>query len=250
MILEIAEITIELTFIHYGLLFFGSFLASLFGSLIGIGGGFIILGLLSFLFPLSVMVPLLAGVLACIDLSRAIVFHSNIHLPIFYPFLIGCFIGVLGGSALFISLSETVIGTGLGVLILFSLVQPDNRIRWKFKYPFVWVGVIHSFLSTMFGYGGLLQAVMIRTKLGNIQITATLATSFLILELLKVGSYAMGGFDYQPYIGVIVAAACGAIPASIIGRKLAHRVSLEFYRVAQKIIIGLIAINILLRVWA
>jgi len=248
--MELSQITFEASLFHYALLLLGSFMATLTGSLLGIGGGFIILGLLSSLFPISVMIPLLAGVLACIDLSRAIAFRAHLQISIFHCFVIGCVIGVIGGSILFISLPEKVIGTGLGLLILLSLLEPSNLIRWKFKYPFVWIGTIHSFLSSMFGYGGLLQAVLIRTPLGNLQITATLATCFLILELLKVSSYAIGGFDYQPYIGVIVASVCGAIPASIIGKRLAHRVSQKLYRTVQKIIIVLIASNILFKVWA
>ncbi|SEL84409.1 Sulfite exporter TauE/SafE [Colwellia chukchiensis] len=247
--MELNEITFDASLIHYTLLLFGSFVATLTGSLLGIGGGFIILGLLSSLFPISVMIPLLAAVLACIDLNRAIAFKAHLQVTIFHSFFIGCVVGVIGGAILFVSLPEKLIGTGLGLLILLSLVKPSYRVNWTFKYPFVWVGTIHAFLSSMFGYGGLLQAVLIRKRLGNLQITATLATCFLMLELLKVSSYAIAGFDYQPYIGVIIASAFGAIPASILGKKLAHRVSHKLYRTVQKIIIILIASNILFRVW-
>jgi uncharacterized membrane protein YfcA len=247
--MNINEIIIELSSLHYLSLLLASFMSTLIGSLLGIGGGFIILGLLSVVFPVTIVIPLLAAVLAGIDLSRAFAFRFYLHKPILKPFLVGCSIGVTAGSMLFISLSETVIGTGLAILILLSMTNPGQKINWKLKYPFVWIGAIHSFLSTMFGYGGLLQASIIRTNLGNLQITATLATSFLILELLKVYSYALGGFDYEPYIGVIVITACGAIPASLIGRKLAHRISHESYRSAQKVLIGLIAINLLIKIW-
>jgi uncharacterized membrane protein YfcA len=248
--MDISQVTFEIQILHYVFLLLGSFLAAFTGSVLGVGGGFIILGLLSIVFPLAIMIPLLAAILACIDLSRAIAFRSHVQTNILYPFSIGCVVGVFAGSILFVSLSETIIGTCLGLLILLSLLKPTKAIRWKFKYPFVWLGTIHSFLSTMFGYGGILQAIVIRTSLGNLQITATLATSFLVLELLKISSYAIGGFDYQPYLGVIVVAVAGAIPASILGRKLAHRVSRKFYRTAQKITIVIIACNILYKVWA
>ncbi|MBR9911971.1 MAG: sulfite exporter TauE/SafE family protein [Gammaproteobacteria bacterium] len=240
---------VELFTAQYLLLFVSSFLATLIGSMLGIGGGFIVLGVLSVLLPVTVLVPVLAGVLACIDLSRAVAFRAHIHTPTCSPFLLGCVLGVAGGATLFLSLPEAVIGTGLALLILFSLALPSIKLRWRIRYPFFWVGAAHSFLSTLFGYGGLFQAAMLQTALTNLQITATLAAGFLVLELMKIGSYLMGGFDYQPYLGLIVAAACGAIPASLLGRRLAQRVSSELYKSAQRAILALIAINILLRVW-
>ncbi len=247
--MDIAQSGIEFSIIHYGLLLFGSFLATLTGSLLGLGGGFIILGLLALLLPVTVMIPVLAGVLACIDLNRAFAFRSHLHTPIFYPFVLGCVVGVSAGAMLFISLPDRALGTGLALLILLSMAYPAGRVRWQLKYPFLWIGTLHSFFSTMFGYGGVFQAAMLQTTLGNLQITATLATSFLVLELMKIGSYAMGGFDYQPYLGIVVAAACGALPASLIGRRMAHKVTTTFYRTAQKVIVGLIAINILAKTW-
>lgn len=247
--MEFAHYAVELSTAQYVSLLFASFFASLIGSLIGIGGGFIILGLLSILFPVTILIPVLAAVLGCIDLSRAVAFRSHLYTPICFPFLTGCIIGVTCGSILFVSLSDKVIGTGLALLILLSLVNQANIMSWKIKFPFVWIGSIHAFLSTMFGYGGLFQAAMLRTGLGNLQVTGTLAFSFFMLELMKISSYVIGGFDYRPYSGAIIAAACGAVPASIIGRKLAHRVNHKLYLTAQKIIVGLIAINILMRIW-
>ena len=246
--MDVGQFALEFSTGQYLLLLFGSFLATLIGSLLGIGGGFIILGILSVLLPVTILIPVLAAVLACIDLCRAAVFRFHIDTSILRPFIVGSILGVTGGTLLFLSLSENVIGTGLAILILLSLAVPTSGIGFNISYPFFWVGTIHSFLSTMFGFGGLFQAVMQRTALGNLNITATLAMSFLVLELLKVSSYTLNGFDYSPYLGVIFTAACGAIPGAFIGRKLATRVSRKLYRSVQKVIIAAIAINILVRV--
>lgn len=195
------------------------------------------------------MIAVLAGVMAPVDLTRAFVFRSHLHTPIFYPFVLGCIVGVTAGAMLFVSLPERALGTGLALLILVSMAYPAGKIRWQIKYPFLWIGSIHSFFSTMFGYGGVFQAAMLQTTLANLQVTATLATSFLVLELMKIGSYAVGGFDYTPYLGIVVVAACGAVPASFIGRRMAHKVTTTFYRAAQKAIVGMIAINILVKTW-
>ncbi|MAZ87369.1 MAG: hypothetical protein CL693_06975 [Cellvibrionaceae bacterium] len=247
--MEFSHNIAEWSFAPYILLGVGSFVATLTGSLLGVGGGFIILGVLSILLPINILIPVLAAVLACIDLSRSLAFRNHIHTPIFYPFLLGCIIGVTGGITFFLSLPKEAIGTGLAILILLSLIIPVSPLKWNIKYPFVWIGTIHSFLSTMFGYGGIFQAAVMQTSLAKMRTTATLASSFLMLELMKVASYVANGFSYQSYLGIILAAACGAVPASIIGRKLAHQVSLKFYRTGQRIILGVIAINILIGVW-
>jgi uncharacterized membrane protein YfcA len=216
---------------------------------VGIGGGFIILGVLSVLLPITTLVPVLAAILASIDLTRAIVFRAHLYKPIFYPFSIGSFFGVVTGTALFISLPEKVIGTGLVVLILMTLLFPLGKRFNSLKQPFIWIGIVHSFLSTIFGYGGLFQSAILRTKLSNLQLTATLATSFLLLELLKISFYVIHGFNYSPYISIIITSACGAIPASLLGRKFAGKIGQKFYRTSQKVIIGIIVISILIKVW-
>jgi uncharacterized membrane protein YfcA len=157
---------------------------------------------------------------------------------------------VAAGTALFISLSEKIIGTGLVILILMTLLFPPGRRFNNLKHPFIWIGMVHSFLSTIFGYGGLFQSAILRTKLTNLQLTATLATSFLLLELLKISFYVIHGFNYGPYLSIIITSACGAIPASLLGRKFAGRIDQKFYRSSQKVIISIIVISILIKVWA
>ncbi|NIB43491.1 sulfite exporter TauE/SafE family protein [Pseudomaricurvus alkylphenolicus] len=240
----------EFTLDHYLLLLGGSALATLAGSLLGVGGGFIILGILSALLPTTTLVPVLAVVLACIDVSRTLAFRHHIHTETIRSFVPGSIVGVIAGSLLFVSLSEKVIGTGLSLLILATLLTPVNRLQWKIRYPFYWVGKLHAFLSTLFGYGGLFQATMMRTPLSNQQITATLASCFLALELMKITSYSLLGFNYGPYLGIILVTACGAIPASYVGRQLAGAVNASVYRLAYKCIVCVIVGNILWRVWS
>lgn len=231
------------------MLLFGSFFATLMGSLVGVGGGFVIIGILSIFLPINILIPVLAAILASIDLVRAAVFRANLYKPIFYPFAVGCIFGVAFGTFFFISLPEKVIGTGLVALVTVTLFTPLGAKLNRLRYPYAWIGVTHSFLSTIFGFGGLFQSAIIRTNLMNVQLTATLATSFFVLEVLKINFYIIHGFNYTPYLGIIISAVCGAIPASLIGKKYAVRISDNFYRIFQKLIIGFIAISILVKVW-
>ncbi|AEE24417.1 MAG: TSUP family transporter [Paraglaciecola chathamensis] len=234
---------------HYLLLLVGSFFATLMGSLVGVGGGFIIIGILSIFLPINILIPVLAAILASIDLIRAIAFRQYLFKPIFFPFALGCIVGVACGTFFFVTLPEKVIGTGLVALVIVTLFTPLGAKFNHLKHPYTWIGVTHSFLSTIFGFGGLFQSAILRTKLVNLQLTATLATSFLVLEILKINFYMIHGFDYTPYLGIILSAVGGAIPASLIGRKYAVTISDNFYRTFQKAIIGCIAMSILAKVW-
>tara|TARA_R110000851_G_scaffold333529_1_gene514804 strand:+ start:15909 stop:16658 length:750 start_codon:yes stop_codon:yes gene_type:complete len=246
---ELPTLAFEITQAQYGIILLGSFLATLLGSLLGLGGGFIALAVLSAIFPLTIAIPLLAAVLAGIDISRAIAFRKHIYHSIVTPFAMGAVIGVVCGSLLFLTLSEKIIGTGLSILILGSLFGRFPQLKWPLRQQFFYLGSVHAFLSTMFGFGGLLQAAVIKTKLHSFQITGTLAASFLILEVYKIVSYTAGGFTYTPYLLLIAIVLCGSLPASYLGKKWAPLISQNLYRGAQKVIITLIALNIFYHVW-
>ena len=95
----------------------------------------------------------------------------------------------------------------LGIMLMALIWLPKPGGTGRIKHPFIYVGMVHSFVGTMFGVGGILQSLIIRTDLKKMQITGTLAACMLSLDVLKMTSYvSVGGVRYQDYIPHIVLA--------------------------------------------
>ena len=91
----------------------GSFLSTAISSAFGIGGGFVMIAIISSVMPISAMVPVHATMMVGLSLSRTWYFRKDIHWPIVFPFVIGALIGALAGSFLYVDLPEYLIAAAI-----------------------------------------------------------------------------------------------------------------------------------------
>ncbi len=231
------------------LIIFGSFFSAFISAAFAVGGGFLMLAIVSSVLPITSAVPLHSWMMLGLSLGRFWYFRKEIYWRIVMPFLLGACIGVFIGGRVYFDLSEFLLSLVIGLLILAAVWMP--KVEWgsRIPTPFFWVGVIHSFLSTLFSFGGLFQPLMIRAALSKLQIVGTLAAGLLFMNLLKLGAYSYYGFDYSPYFKVIVAAILVAIPGAYLGKKMLHRIPEEKFRLIFKLIMSCFALRLLYRAW-
>jgi len=230
------------------LIVFGSFFSSFISATFAVGGGFIMLAILSSALPITSAVPLHSWMMLGLSLGRFWYFRKDINWHIVIPFILGACIGVFAGGRVYFDLSEYLLSLVIGLLILGAVWMPQ-RVRWgsQLPTPFFWVGIIHSFISTLFSFGGLYQPLMLRAALTKLQIVGTLAAGLLLMNLLKLGAYSYYGFDYGPYFGVILAAVLVAIPGAFLGKKVLHRIPEDRFRLIFRIIMTCFALRLLYR---
>ena len=227
----------------------GSFLSTAISSAFAIGGGFVMIAIISSVMPITAMVPIHATMMVGLSLSRTWYFRKDIHWPIVIPFVIGALIGALGGSFLYVDLPEFFIAAAVAILMLLAVWLPDIRLKREIPHPFFLIGIVHSFLSALFSFGGVFQPVMVRTKLNKMQITATLAAGLMCMNAFKISGYMLFGFDYQPYLMVILLAILAAFPGAKLGKLLLHKISEKQFRTVFKIIMTVFAFRLLYRAW-
>lgn len=224
-----------------------SFISSVISSIFGIGGGFIMLALIANILPIADVVPMHAALMLGLSLGRSWYFRQHTQWAIVVPFIIGCLIGAPIGAGIYVQLPGAVIGIALGGIMLTSVWLPPVKWRFNIRHPFFFVGIAHSMLSTLFSFGGLFQPLMLRTRLGKMQIIATLSVALLIMNLIKLASYTVAGFDFSPYLAVIALAIATGIPGAALGRRLVHRVPDENFRMIFRLIITLLALRLCYR---
>lgn len=200
-----------------------SLISSIVSATFGLGGGFIILAVLGLTLPVNAMVPLHSALALGLLVSRSWYYRHDISWDIVRSFLPGAVIGVLIGARLYVELPEVLIAAMVSILMLVALWFPSVNWRPSFAHPFFYVGIIHSLLSTLFSFGGVFQPLMIRTRLNKFQIIGTIAFALLVMMIMKIAGYIAFGFDYRPYITIIIVVILASFPGAAIVKCIVSR---------------------------
>lgn len=214
----------------------------------GMGGGLLILAFCSQIMPISVVVPLNGVFVLAGQIARVAQFHKHIAWEITKPFIPGSLVGAFFGSFIYFSLSDVAIALMLGIVMLWFSWVPSTSISRslarRIPQPYFWVGIIHTFLSTLAGVGGLFQSLMVNSKLSRESIVATIAGTMLAMSIFKTIGYIAAGFNYLDYLPLILLSWISAILGTAVGRRSLHKVSDKFFRRLIKAIVTIFSLRL------
>ena len=205
----------------------------------------IVLAVTTTVLPVSAVVPIHSALLIGSTVSRAVVFRDHIDWRITTAFLVGSVIAVIIAAPIYVSLSDEIIALAIAIVMLVAIWLPGISWRPKIKHPWVLVGFLHSFISTLFAYGAVLHAVILHTGLRRRQIVATMAASLTGMAVFKISGYAANGFDYTPYIVAIALSIGAAFAGTWIGKLVIDRISERLFRAVFRLLVTLSALRLL-----
>lgn len=224
--------------------FVGAFLS----TVAGLGGGLLILACTSLLLPLSQVVPLNGVMILAGQVTRAVQFRKHIDWRITRPFIPGSIIGAVVGSLVYFALPEAFIALMLGcVMLWFTWVPATDRSRAlaaRIPQPWFFVGIIHTFLSTVSGGGGLMQSLMVNSSLGKQAMVGTIAGTLLFMALFKSVGYLLAGFDYSPYLPMIGLCWIMGIAGTSLGSWCLDSLPDHFFRQLIKVSVTIFALRL------
>ena len=229
----------------FAVLVVGSFVAAALSAAFSVGGAMIILAVTTTVLPVAAVVPLHSTLLIGSTASRTVLFRRYIDWSLAWPFMIGALAGAFIGARLYVELPERLIAAALAIVMIVSIWLP--RLSWRPAIPSPWavVGFLHSFISTLFAYGAILQAVIIHTHLGRHAIIATTAAALFGMSVFKIVGYVVVGFDYSPYLLVIACSLAAAAAGTWVGRLFIERISERLFRNVYRLLITLTALRLL-----
>ena len=223
----------------------GAFAASFVNAAFATGGVYVLLLATLTVLPASVAIPLQSPLSAGSLAARIGLFWNYIEWRIVGTFLFGCLFGVYFGAKAFVAASDALLQMLLGIMLMALIWLPKPGGTGRIKHPFIYVGVVHSFVGTMFGVGGILQSLIIRTDLKKMQITGTLAACMLSLDVLKMTSYvSVGGVRYQDYIPHIVLATVAGFAGVWAGKRVTAHVSETAFRIVFRWLVTFAALRL------
>ncbi len=214
------------------------------------GGGILLLAASTFVLPINAVVPLNSAFILASQFFRVINFHRYILWHIGKPFVLGSVIGAVIGVHTFSLLSEFAISLMLGFTLLGMLWMPP--VNWKVPgpKPFFWLGIVHTWLSSVTGLGGLLQGYLLRGKFTRQTIVGTIAGCMFWMSILKIVGYMSVGFDFRPYLQVIGLATLAGFAGTWVGRRFLDHISDDQFRVILRWILTLLAVRLFWVAWS
>ena len=129
--------------------------------------------------------------------------------------------------------------------MLWSAWAPRTEFGFTMPFGNVMTGAIHTFLSTAFSFGGLIQATVFRQGFSRTTVTATIGLSMLVMSAFKIPAYAMTGFDYSLYLHEIMVGLIVAPFGAWVGKHLLVKMSEHLFVIAFKLLLTVAAISLI-----
>lgn len=234
----------SLLYLVPAIVFAGSYLS----TVAGMGGGLLILATCSQIMPIATVIPLNGVFVFAGQLTRVFQFYRYINWQITAPFIPGSVIGAALGTVIYFRLSETAIALMLGTVMLwFSWVpsSPASRqIAEKIPAPYFFVGIFHTFMSTVSGAGGLLQSLMVNSPMKKERIVATIAGTLLAMSLFKTVGYFLAGFDYRNWLAIILLSWITGVAGTTAGKYSLNKMPDIFFRRLIKTMVTIFALRL------
>ena len=221
-----------------------SFVSSLISSIIGFGGGMLLLGVLALNFSGSVIIPLHAVIQLGSNFNRLIFFKFRVKWGVIFPFSLGCLIGVPLGGIFSLSVNENLIKVLIAIFILlntFSKIPTLNQNRLFL------IGSISSFLSTIIGVtGSLISSVIQSYKLEKSEYISSCAFLLLTQHFFKCILFGLIGFAFKDYFFLVTLVIISGIFGTFIGKFLIYRIPDSYLVLLIKLILIVISLNLLI----
>ena len=229
------------------LLVIAAFLSSSLTAVLGLGGGMLLISVMSVFLPAAAIVPVHGVVQFASNASRGAFSPQEIRRDILWPFLVGCLIGTLAGSRIVLKVPAELLPLPLGVFILTMTWLPQIKKNLWFPGRFLSLGFVQAFLTLFVGATGPLNMpFLIRAGLSRDQLVVTGAAFMTIVHLVKIITFGLLGFAFGPYLGLMLTMINAVISGSYVGTRLRYKVPEQLFLRAFKLLITLLAMRMII----
>lgn len=215
---------------------------------LGIGGGVLLLAVMSLLVPAPALIALHGVVQIGSNIGRSVLMRAHIDHQLLLPFGIGALLGALVGGQLFVQLPTAWLDLALGVFILYATWG-----HWPTLHRgALWLSsTVISFLSMFVGATGPLVAAAMKSQIRDRQAhVATFSACMSLQHGLKVAMFGFLGFQFGPWLALLTAMVLAGLVGTWLGERwLARRSDQQFHRWLSWLLTAM-ALHLLWRAWS
>lgn len=229
-------------------LVFASFFTSLLTASFGIGGGLVMLSLMTYFLPISALIPVHGAVQFGSNAGRAVMNRRFIAWRELLAFMAGGAIGALAGAHLFVQVPEHYLEIAIGLFVLFvTWLKPPKAGRMGLPL-FAVTGAITTFLTMFLGATGPLNAAAFEKTFPDRKVMVTTLASLMTAQHeLKMLAFGFAGFSFAAWVPLIAAMILTGFAGTRAGLLILGRLREETFRLALRWIMTLIALDMLRR---
>lgn len=228
------------------ILIIASFFTSGLTAAAGVGGGVLMLGLMTYLIPISALIPVHGVIQLGSNLGRSWVQRHYIDWHITRLFLVGAFFGALAGAILFVELPTWVLQGLLGIFILIMIGIPFPKVNNPGPFLIASGGLITSFFSMFAGATGPLVATFMHNLFSeHRKMVATHGTTMSVQHGLKVFAFILTGFAFWEWLPLIIAVIASGFIGTWAGTFLLNKLPQKILKSGFKLIMVFIALDLI-----
>jgi uncharacterized protein len=224
-----------------------SFFTSAVTATFGLGGGAMLIAAMTLVFPPVVAVPVHGLVQLGSNAGRALLMRAHVQWHFAGYFLVGSAAGALVGGRVATLLPEQLFTALIAAFILWSAWGPKPRGVARGPLATAAAGLFTSALGMVTGVAGPLVIAYLRFLPDRHQIIATHALLMTAQNVFKALAFALFGFAFAPYLPLVAAMVATGFLGTTLGRGLLQKVPETAFRWGFRIILSLVALDLLRR---
>ena len=231
-----------------GLLILASFFTSALTAAAGIGGGLLMLALMTYLLPIHAIIPVHGLVQLGSNTSRSWVQRENIDWRITRIFLIGSILGVVAGVMLIVQLPEGVLEIVLGLFIMIVVWVKFPALKRANPATIAIGGAVTSFISMFVGATGPLVAIFLNKLFSqHKQMVATHGATMVAQHGLKISAFGFAGFAFGQWLPLVIAMVASGYLGVRAGTMIMNRLPEKTLKLLFKTVLTLVGLDLLRR---
>jgi len=184
------------------LLFISAIISSTISGVIGMGGGVLLLSLMTFFFPYQVIIPLHGVAQLASNGMRSFYLKEHIIWSCFKPFIMGVPLGVAISYGLLSKVkSPHYFYLILAIFIIYVIFKPKKLPEIKLKSKgWFFLGIASGIQGPLLGATGPLIAPFFRrSDISKEKIVATKSALQIVTHLIKIPLFLSLSFNYAQY---------------------------------------------------
>ncbi|RYE78596.1 MAG: sulfite exporter TauE/SafE family protein [Hyphomicrobiales bacterium] len=222
-----------------------SFVTSLITATFSLGGGTLMVAVLALVFPPAIVVPVHGAIQLGSNGGRAIVQRAHIQWGFVKWIAAGAVIGTIVGGQFATLLPQRLFTAVIAVFVLVTTWLPQPKVVGRSPLiQFIGGGII-SAISMLVGATGPLVSVFLKGIPDRRQLVATHAMLMTFQNAFKVVVFVALGFAFATYLPLILVMVAAGFGGTALGSKLLVRVPEAAFRWGFKIILTLVALDLL-----
>jgi uncharacterized protein len=227
-----------------------SFFTSLITATFSLGGGSLLIVVMTMVLPPLVVVPVHGFIQLGSNAGRALVLRAHIQWNFILWLGLGAVVGSVIGGKFAYALPDNWFAATIGFFVLVTTWLPQPKIMATSRLLQFVGGAVISAIAMVVGAAGPLVAAFVRSIPDRRQLVATHGTLLTIQHAVKVVVFMAMGFAFRQYLPLILLMVAAGFAGTAVGSRMLMHVPEKLFRLGFRVLLSLAALGLIWRVLA